>query len=85
MGQLSWKPDRRSFYPSPAIPKFTPFMNESSSTEAFDFTPVDELERLELRIAQRADDLSRESGFDPIHACENWRKAEREVLGELRD
>jgi hypothetical protein len=60
-------------------------MNDSSSAFAFDFTPVDELERLELRIAQRADDFSRESGFDPIHACENWRKAEREVWGELAE
>lgn len=41
--------------------------------------PADELFELELRIAQRADELVRISGPDPLHALEQWREAEREV------
>ena len=41
--------------------------------------PADELFELELRIAQRADELVRLFGPDPLHALNQWRKAEREV------
>jgi hypothetical protein len=58
-------------------------MNAPSALAAFEFTPTDDLERLQLRIAQRADHFSRELGFDPIHALDNWRKAEREILAEM--
>lgn len=54
---------------------------ESSAVEFASFVPADDLERLQLKIAQRADVISRESGFDPTNALENWRIAEREVLG----
>ncbi|HVU35021.1 MAG TPA: hypothetical protein VHE61_16425 [Opitutaceae bacterium] len=40
--------------------------------------PTDELFEMELRIAQRADELVREFGTDPEHALEPWRQAERE-------
>lgn len=41
--------------------------------------PADELFELELRIAQRADELVRLFGPDPLHALKQWRQAEREV------
>ena len=44
--------------------------------------PADELFELELRIAQRADELVRLFGFDPQQALEQWRQAEREVWHE---
>ena len=46
------------------------------------FKPTDELFELELRIAQRADELVRRNGTDPFHALEQWRQAEREVWQE---
>jgi hypothetical protein len=41
--------------------------------------PTDELFQVELRIAQRADELARNLGSDREHALEHWRRAEREV------
>ncbi len=76
--------DRRG-YPSPAIPKPPCVMNvESATGDSPTFVPGDDLERLQLKIAQRADDISREAGFDPTNALENWRIAEREVFGRTR-
>lgn len=40
----------------------------------------EELFRLERRIARRADELSREFGFDRGRALDHWRQAEREVF-----
>lgn len=45
--------------------------------------PKDELFRVELRIARRADELARLHGTDPAHALDPWRQAERELLGVL--
>lgn len=44
--------------------------------------PTDDLFQIERRIAQRADDISRQLGVDRGHALEHWRQAEREVWGE---
>ena len=41
--------------------------------------PADKLFELELRIAQRADELVRLFGTDPTQALKQWRQAEREV------
>jgi hypothetical protein len=43
--------------------------------------PADELLRLELKIARRADELSRSAPPDPISDREHWVQAERDVLG----
>lgn len=43
--------------------------------------PTDELFRIERKIAQRADQLSRNLGVDPERALEHWRQAEREIFG----
>lgn len=40
--------------------------------------PLDELFEVERTIARRADEISHERGFDPVHALDNWRQAERE-------
>ncbi len=40
----------------------------------------DELFLLEQKIAQRADELSRQFGVDRGRALQHWRQAEREVL-----
>ena len=48
-------------------------------------TPIessDKLFELELRIAQRADQLVRLFGTDPTQALKQWREAEREVWQE---
>lgn len=45
----------------------------------------DELFEVELRIAQRADELVRLHGTDPVHALEHWRQAEREVWTQTLD
>jgi len=45
--------------------------------------PMDELSWLELRIARRADDLSRQQNFDWFDPIDNWRQAEREVWKDL--
>jgi hypothetical protein len=45
--------------------------------------PTDELFRVELRIARRADQLVRMHGNDPVHALDPWRQAERELLNRL--
>jgi len=45
-------------------------------------TPIessDKLFELELRIAQRADELVRLFGIDPTQALKQWRQAETEV------
>ena len=42
----------------------------------------DPLFELERRIARRADQLSRQLGFNRCQALEHWRQAEREVLQE---
>jgi hypothetical protein len=55
----------------------------SSIVERLEFTPVDDLERLELKIAQRADDLSKGDGPDSPSALEHWLRAEREILGDF--
>jgi hypothetical protein len=56
-------------------------MNPSSSATGpaviVDF-PLDELDRLELRIARRADELCRLQEHDV--ACGYWETAERELL-----
>ncbi|HUR56083.1 MAG TPA: DUF2934 domain-containing protein [Opitutaceae bacterium] len=39
----------------------------------------DALFRVERKIARRADELSRLLGYDPGHALDHWRQAEREV------
>jgi hypothetical protein len=46
--------------------------------------PRDELFEVELRIARRADELVRRFGFDPAHALERWRQAEREIWKDFR-
>ncbi len=56
---------------------------DSPSVDAPEFFPTDELERLELRIARRADDLSRLDAADPRHALDHWCRAEREALEEV--
>ena len=45
--------------------------------------PDDELFQVERVIAQRADELSRERGFDPTRALDHWRQAENEVWERL--
>lgn len=45
--------------------------------------PKDQLFRVELRIARRADELARLYGSDPVHALDPWRQAEREMFGVL--
>lgn len=45
--------------------------------------PQDELFRVELRIARRADELARLHGTNPVRALDPWRQAERELLGVL--
>lgn len=45
--------------------------------------PTDELFHVERRIARRADELSRQQGYDPIHALDHWRQAEREVWDRM--
>jgi hypothetical protein len=50
--------------------------------EALDSASGDELGRLELRIARRADELSRQCSFDWFDPLDNWHQAEREVWGE---
>ena len=56
-------------------------MNPASPTTdpatVVDF-PLDELDRLELRIARRADELARLQEHDV--ACGYWETAERELL-----
>lgn len=55
-------------------------MNKTSSL-------LDELFRVELRIARRADELARRLGDGADRALEPWRQAEREFWegpGELR-
>jgi hypothetical protein len=42
-------------------------------------TMDDALFRVERKIARRADELARTLGYDPEHALEHWRQAEREV------
>lgn len=42
----------------------------------------EELFRLEQKIAQRADELSRQFGVDRSRALDHWRQAEREVWQE---
>jgi hypothetical protein len=54
-----------------------------SVVQVTEFTPVDELERLQLRIAQRADDLSKTGSSSSGSALENWLQAEREILGDI--
>jgi hypothetical protein len=44
--------------------------------------PSEKLFELELRIAQRADQLVRLFGVDPTQALKQWRDAEREVWQE---
>lgn len=39
----------------------------------------DALFRVERKIARRADELSRQLGYDPGNALDHWRQAEREV------
>lgn len=41
--------------------------------------PNDALFRIERRIAQRADELSRALGVDRSHTLDHWRQAEDEV------
>ncbi len=45
---------------------------------------ADELFELELKIAQRADELVRLFGLNPQRALEQWRQAEKEVWQERR-
>jgi hypothetical protein len=40
----------------------------------------DELLKLQLRVARRADELSQENGREPQKDLEHWLQAEREVL-----
>jgi hypothetical protein len=47
--------------------------------------PADELFELELRIAQRADELVRLFGPDPLQALKQWRQAEDEVWSDRID
>lgn len=42
----------------------------------------DALFRVERKIARRADELSRQLGYDPGHALDHWRQAEQEVWSE---
>jgi hypothetical protein len=56
---------------------------DACSSKAADFVPVDELEKLELKIARRADALSKQSAYDPQPALENWLQAESEILGDF--
>jgi hypothetical protein len=70
------------FIPRSGDPHTPCVMKVVPANEPWSFVPTDDLERLQLKIAQRADDISRETGFDPTNALENWRIAEREVLGE---
>lgn len=46
--------------------------------------PADELFELELRIAQRADELVRLFGLNPQRALDQWRQAEQEVWQQRR-
>ena len=46
---------------------------------------ADELFELELRIAQRADELVKLFGPDPTHALKEWRQAEQEVWQDRTD
>ncbi len=47
------------------------------------FEPTDDvLFRFERRIARRADELSRQHGFDRWNALDHWRTAEREIMTE---
>lgn len=56
---------------------------DSPAVEVTEFFPTDELERLELKIARRADDLSEHGAADPRHAIDHWCRAEREALEEV--
>jgi hypothetical protein len=44
--------------------------------------PADKLFEVELRIAQRADELVRLFGIDPTQALNQWRRAEQEVWSD---
>jgi hypothetical protein len=47
--------------------------------EKLDVWPDDPLFRIERRIAQRADELSKSVGLQQAHARDLWQQAEREV------
>lgn len=44
--------------------------------------PTDELFQLEHRIAQRADELARESNLEEGYALTHWQRAEAEVWSD---
>ena len=59
----------------------TPFAEPAAAASSPDssFAPADDLDRLELRIAQRADELNDRFGHHG-HDLEHWLQAEREII-----
>lgn len=51
----------------------------SDSSRETGFAPADDLDRLELRIARRADELNHRFGHHG-HDLEHWLQAEREII-----
>jgi hypothetical protein len=57
----------------------TPFATSADSSREPGFAPVDDLDRLELRIARRADELNTCFGAHG-RDLEHWLQAEREII-----
>ncbi len=61
-------------FPAAAMSQSSPAIDPAAVVEF----PLDDLDRLELRIARRADELARLQEHDV--ACGYWETAERELL-----